>query len=130
MRPDYIILDESTSLLDSISRRNLVGVLDRLLEETGAGLAFISMRLEDVWLCDRVVFLESGSTGFEGGKVDFLMYLKQRGIPQSGLARFTGDLMELVPAVAAGMAERRELSAASVSSFLMGLAGRAGGDRT
>jgi energy-coupling factor transporter ATP-binding protein EcfA2 len=130
MRPDYIVLDESTSLLDSVSRWKLVGVLDRLLDETGAGLAFISMRLEDIWVCDRVVFLEGGTVGFVGNKVDFLVYLKRHGIPLSGMARFAGDLVEEVAAVASKMAVHRELSASSLSDIVTGLTGREEGDRT
>ncbi|MFH1312709.1 MAG: energy-coupling factor ABC transporter ATP-binding protein [Candidatus Eisenbacteria bacterium] len=130
MRPDYIILDESTSLLDSVSRRKLIGVLDRLLEETGAGLAFISMRLEDVWLCDRVVFLKDGTIGFDGNKVEFLKYLKEHGHPLSGMARLACELMDGVPGITAKMAEWRELSAAAVSETVIGLGGNREGGRT
>jgi energy-coupling factor transport system ATP-binding protein len=130
MRPDYIILDEATSLLDSVSRQMLIGVLDRLLEETNAGLAFISMRFEDVWLCDRVIFLEGGSVGFDGCKVDFLVYLKRCGIPLSGMARFVGDLMDEVPALASEMAGGRELGADSLSDAVLRLGGKHRGDRT
>jgi len=129
MRPDYIILDESTSLLDSVSRRKLVGVLDRLLEKTGAGLAFISMRLEDVWLCDRVVFLENGAIGFDGNKVEFLWYLKEHGHPLSGMARLACELMDSVPRITGEMAEWPELSPATVSETLIRLGGRDKGEQ-
>jgi energy-coupling factor transporter ATP-binding protein EcfA2 len=130
MRPDYIILDESTSLLDSVSRRKLIGALDHLLEETGAGLAFISMRLEDVWLCDRVLFLKDGAIGFDGDKVEFLRYLKGQGHPLSGMAHLARELMDSVPHIAGEMAEWPELSSATVSETLIRLGGGDKGERT
>jgi energy-coupling factor transporter ATP-binding protein EcfA2 len=130
MRPDYIILDESTSLLDSRSRHTLIGALDRLLEETGAGLTFISMRLEDIWMCDRVIFLRSGAIGFEGSKVEFLRYLKQQGFPLSGMALFVSELMDGVPGLADEMSGCRELSASTLSDRLVKLGRSRKGDRT
>jgi energy-coupling factor transport system ATP-binding protein len=130
MRPDYIILDESTSLLDSVSRQKLIHVLDRLLEETGAGLAFISMRLEDVWLCDRVIFLKDGSVGFDGDKVGFLKHLREEGHPLPGMALLAAELIESVPGIDRDMAGWPELSAATVSDTVIGLSRSREGDRT
>jgi energy-coupling factor transport system ATP-binding protein len=130
MRPDYIVLDESTSLLDSVSRRKLIGVLDRLLDETGAGLAFISMRFEDIWLCDRVVFLKDGTIGFDGDKVEFLKYLRGRGHPLPGMACLASELLDSVPGIAGEMANWRDLSPATVADTVIGLGGSCGGDRT
>jgi energy-coupling factor transporter ATP-binding protein EcfA2 len=130
MEPDYIILDESTSLLDSRSRLKLIGALDRLLDATGAGLAFISMRLEDVWLCDRVVFLKDGGIGFEGSKLDFIAYLRDQEIPFTGMALFAVRLLDSIPGLADEMSQRRELSAASLSESLIKLGRSHKGDLT
>lgn len=119
MRPDYIILDESTSLLDSRSRRDLICALERLLEETGAGLAFISMKLEDVWICDRVVFLEGGTIGFEGSKEAFVSYIKERRLPLYGTSLFVSELMSASADIARKVSLCRDLSAACLAETLM-----------
>jgi len=85
MKPDYIVLDEPTALLDPAARRKLLAALDALLAETGAGALFISMRLEDAWLSDRVMFLKDGRIDFEGGRDDLLRYMREAGFPLHGL---------------------------------------------
>jgi energy-coupling factor transporter ATP-binding protein EcfA2 len=122
MRPDYVILDESTSLLDAGSRRRVLGAVERLLEDTGAGLGFISMRIEDVWMCDEVVFLKDGVMDFCGGRESFLGYLRQQGIPLHGLSLLVSRLDESIPGLGAMLSRRKELSAASVSEALVALA--------
>jgi energy-coupling factor transporter ATP-binding protein EcfA2 len=136
MRPDYIILDESTSLLDSGSRRDLVLAIERLLKETGAGLAFVSMRLEDVWMCDEVIFLRGGLVDFKGGKDGFLRHLKERELPLAGTGLLVSELDDAVPGFMPALATRDSLSGDSLASVLVDLAraaqrsrrgGRAGG---
>ena len=85
MEPDYVVLDEPTALLDPAGRKTLLDALDSLLEETGAGVVFISMRLQDVWLCDRTVFLSGGRVVFEGRREGLLAHLRERAIPLNGL---------------------------------------------
>jgi energy-coupling factor transporter ATP-binding protein EcfA2 len=111
MQPDYVILDESTSLLDSESRARLVGAVERLLGETGAGLVFISMRLEDVWACNRTVFLQGGTVGFEGSKEDLLAYLRDRGLPLSGLASMASRVGGIFSGFGSRIAECTDFSA-------------------
>jgi energy-coupling factor transport system ATP-binding protein len=122
MRPDYVILDESTSLLDSHSRRRLIDAIERLLGETGAGLLFISMRLEDIWTCDRVVMLEDGAVGFEGSKVDFLAHLAGRDLPLFGTPLFVSTLLKTMPELEDEMTGWRDLGPAGMTESLIRLA--------
>jgi len=85
MKPDYIVLDEPTALLDPAARRTLLAALDALLAETGAGALFISMRLEDAWLSDEVMFLKDGRIDFKGGRDDLLRHMREAGLPLHGL---------------------------------------------
>jgi energy-coupling factor transport system ATP-binding protein len=123
MKPDYIVLDESTSLLDSQSRLRLLEAIGRLLDETGAGLVFISMRLEDVWTCGRVVLLEDGAIGLDAGKVDFLKRIVERGVPLHGTSLLLGRLFDEIPELEKEMGAWKDLSVGTVSESLIRLAG-------
>jgi energy-coupling factor transporter ATP-binding protein EcfA2 len=127
MEPDYVLLDESTSLLDGRSRQRLLAAVERLLDETGAGLIFVSMRLEDVWMCDRVIFLGAGSIAFDGGKEDLPGWLQNRGLPLCGMSLLLTGLDEVVPGFARRAAACRTLSADCFSDILAASADRAEG---
>ncbi|MFZ1946255.1 MAG: ATP-binding cassette domain-containing protein [bacterium] len=125
MRPEYLILDESTSLLDAASRRQALAAIETLLATTGAGLVFISMRLEDLWMCDETIFLKSGAVAFRGSKAGLLDYLG-RDYPLSGTALFASLLAGALPGFGAALAERRSLSGEDLAAAL---AGRSGSER-
>ena len=128
MRPDYVVLDESTSLLDGEARVRVMAAVERLLDETGAGLAFISMRLEDVWMCDRVVFLKNGSIAFEGGKQSLPGWLRDQGLPLTGLPRLLSGMDAVLPGFAGRVASQRVLSAECLAEALAALGpGQKGG---
>jgi energy-coupling factor transport system ATP-binding protein len=91
MKPGYIVLDEPTALLDPSARRTLLRALDDLLAETGAGMLFISMRLEDVWLCDEVMYLVQGRIDFRGGRDDLLRHMRESGVPLHGLGLLASE---------------------------------------
>jgi energy-coupling factor transport system ATP-binding protein len=126
MQPAYIVLDESTSLLDAGSRREAIGAVERLLDATGAGLVFISMRLEDVWTCHEVVFLRNGLVDFRGTKDGLLRHLKRHAFPLSGAGLLAGKLDDAVPGFLSALAECDSLSGDSLASVLVRLAGSGG----
>lgn len=119
MQPDYIILDESTSLLDAQARRRLLAALERLLGQTGAGLVFISMRLEDVWFCDRVASIENGVIGFDGGKGDLIGYLQEMGFPLHGIAELVSEIARRIPAVTESLSASAILDGAVLADTLV-----------
>lgn len=123
MKPDYVILDESTSLLDSVSRRQAVDAVEQLLGETGAGLVFISMRLEDVWTCRDVVFLKEGRVGFRGGRAGFLGYLTAGGFPLAGTSLFVSKMEEALPGFARALEDHDSLDADSLVAAMTARAG-------
>jgi energy-coupling factor transport system ATP-binding protein len=121
MQPDYVILDESTSLLDAGSRRRVIRAVDRLLAETGAGLCFVSMRMEDIWTCDDVVFLKEGRVDFRGTREEFLVYIAASDIPLYGLPDLVVKLGRSVPGLARELSRGRDLSAGSLADALVAL---------
>jgi len=128
MRPEYLVLDESTSLLDRAARLDLLAAVERLLGDTGAGLLLISMRLEDIWACDQAVLLKGGAVSFRGTRDEFLRHLKSLGFPLSGLGLLAGTLDDAVPGFLAELARGRSLAGQSVAEALLTLTARSSGD--
>lgn len=127
MQPDYVLLDESTSLLDAESRLHLVATIERLLTETGAGLVFVSMRLEDVWMCDRVIFLRDGTVDFDGGKQGLAAWLAEQGFHLTGFSLLLSRVERVLPGFGHRISSCRSLTADAVSGILTELAGSSGG---
>lgn len=120
MMPDYIVLDEPTSLLDPSARRTLLSALDALLAETGAGALFISMRLEDIWLSDELMLLSGGRVDFRGGRDAFLRHMRDAGFPLRGLGLLASELQARVPGLARISEHCRELSPGCLTTVLVG----------
>jgi peptide/nickel transport system ATP-binding protein len=69
--PDLLIADEPTSALDVTVQLEVLAILDRLVEERGMGLIFISHDLRLVsTFCDRVIVMYAGKVVEELAAVD------------------------------------------------------------
>ena len=73
MLPEYLVLDEPTSMLDPISRRNLIAQLQVLNKEEGVTVIFISHNPEDLIQADRLIVLEQGSVYMDGTPRDVFL---------------------------------------------------------
>lgn len=65
MRPACLVLDESTALLDSLSRREVLALVHRLHSE-GLAIVLITHRMEETLGAERVTVLEQGRIALEG----------------------------------------------------------------
>jgi energy-coupling factor transport system ATP-binding protein len=63
MAPDYLILDEPTSLLDPQGKFEVLQTIQNLRSE-GSGVLFITQYAEEAMACDRVIVLKSGTVVF------------------------------------------------------------------
>jgi energy-coupling factor transport system ATP-binding protein len=72
MRPDYLVLDEPTALLDPAGRRAILDVIDRLAREDGHGVLHISHDVAGVARADRVIALKAGAVVFDGEPEELL----------------------------------------------------------
>ena len=102
LRPEVLVLDESTSGVDPRGRKELMADIRRLHQEEGLTIVFISSNMEDLAsLVDRVYVLDDGRTVMGGSTAEVfsqperlhaaglgvpqitqVMYLlKQRGLP-------------------------------------------------
>ena len=60
--PQILVCDESTSMLDAETQKNIVKLLDNLVKERGVSLLFISHDVEFVKnFCDETYLLEDGN---------------------------------------------------------------------
>jgi energy-coupling factor transporter ATP-binding protein EcfA2 len=128
MRPDYIVLDEPTALLDPSARRTFLFALDALLTETGAGVLFISMRLEDLWLSDEVMFLSDGRIDFKGGRDALLRHMRKVGFPLHGLGLLASEAQARVEGLARISECCKELSPGCLAGVLASALGSNGAD--
>ena len=60
MRPDVIIFDESTAMLDPIGRRNVVEIMERLNREEGITVINITHYMDEAARADRVIVVNDG----------------------------------------------------------------------
>lgn len=65
MRPDILILDESTSMLDPIGRRDVMSVA-KALNQKGITVINITHNMDEACLADRIIVLRKGRVAIDG----------------------------------------------------------------
>ncbi len=66
MKPQVLVLDESTALLDPIGRRQVLEIVRRLNHEEGLTVVAITHFMEEAIHADRVIVLHQGEIVLEG----------------------------------------------------------------
>ena len=66
MLPEYLVLDEPTSMLDPQSRRMLLKQLYLLNKQEGVTIIFVSHNPEDLLQADRLIVLDQGLIALDG----------------------------------------------------------------
>lgn len=66
MQPQYLILDEPTSLLDPRNRREVLRLLEREIEGEGMGILLVTQLPDEALQCDRLLVLEQGRLVLDG----------------------------------------------------------------
>jgi len=70
MKPDYIILDEPTAMLDPIGRREVNKTIKKLNTEENKTIILITHFMEEAVQADRVLVMEKGNIVMEGSPKD------------------------------------------------------------
>lgn len=70
MRPDCLVLDESTAMLDPRGRREVMATIKKLNDELGMAVVYITHFMDEAVLADRVVVMEKGKILLEGKPMD------------------------------------------------------------
>ena len=91
MRPDILILDESTSMLDPIGRRDVMSVA-KALNQKGITVINITHNMDEACLADRIIVLRKGRVAIDGAPKEVFTsgILEARGLtipPISALSR-------------------------------------------
>ena len=66
MRPDGLILDEATSMLDPVGRREILGTIRRLNADDGVTIVLITHHMEEAAMAGRVLVMSSGRIVLDG----------------------------------------------------------------
>lgn len=60
MKPNCIVLDEATAMLDPVGRREVMQVVRKLNRENGITIVHITHHMDEVSLCDRAILVDKG----------------------------------------------------------------------
>ena len=66
MRPEVLVLDEATAMLDPLGRREVLGVVRQLNRGEGVTVITITHHMEEALEADRVVVMSEGRIAFQG----------------------------------------------------------------
>lgn len=66
IKPDVLILDESTAMLDPKGRREVIEVVKKLNKDEGMTIILITHFMEEALLADRTIVMNKGEIALEG----------------------------------------------------------------
>ncbi len=66
MRPEIVIFDESTAMLDPLGRREVVEIMERLNRDEGITVINITHYMEEAARADRVIVINDGKIAMDG----------------------------------------------------------------
>ena len=66
MKPEVIIFDESTAMLDPLGRRDVIGIMEQLNREEGITVINITHYMDEAARADRVVVINDGTVVMDG----------------------------------------------------------------
>ena len=73
MRPDILILDEATAMLDPSSRDDFLALVEKMREEKGLTLITITHDMTEALRCDKIIIVEKGKAVLEGTPEEIFM---------------------------------------------------------
>ena len=71
LKPQVMILDESTAMLDPLSRDEIMQVALKLVKDEGMALINITHFVDEAMEADRIIVLNDGKIFMQGGKEVF-----------------------------------------------------------
>ena len=77
MRPQCIVLDESTAMLDPVGRKEVIQTISRLNKEEGITVILITHYMEEAVRADRVFVMQEGHLVMEGTPKDIFSRVEE-----------------------------------------------------
>lgn len=77
MKPQVIILDEPTAMLDPVGRREVIRTVHELNREEGITIVLITHNMEEVIDADRVVVMDDGKAVMDGSPREIFSNVEQ-----------------------------------------------------
>lgn len=71
LKPEVMVLDESTAMLDPIGRAEVMEVVHKLNKTENMTVVMITHFMEETTLADRIIVMDKGEIAFTGGKEIF-----------------------------------------------------------
>ncbi|MDE6293835.1 MAG: energy-coupling factor transporter ATPase [Clostridiales bacterium] len=68
IKPELMILDEATGMLDPIGRREVLDVVKKLNRDENMAVIMITHFMEEAAAADRIIVLDKGTVAADGGK--------------------------------------------------------------
>ncbi len=89
MKPEVIIFDESTAMLDPLGRRDVVGIMEQLNREEGITIINITHYMDEAARADRVIVINDGAVAMDGKTADVFSRVEQ--LHEMGLESSQGN---------------------------------------
>lgn len=83
MKPECIVLDEATSMLDPLGRDEVLSIVSRLNKKEGITIIYITHHMEEALNADRILFFNEGRIHRDGKPED--IFSKVDDIKKAGL---------------------------------------------
>ncbi len=83
MRPEFIVLDEPTAMLDPQGRKEVIATIRRLNQEYGISVVLITHYMDEAVKADRVIVMDDGRTVMDGTPRE--VFLKVEELKKLGL---------------------------------------------
>ncbi len=77
MKPDCIVFDESTAMLDPSGRREVVETMEKLNREEGITVLHITHYMEEAAKADRVIVINDGSIVLDGAPHEVFSHIEE-----------------------------------------------------
>ncbi len=77
MKPEVIIFDESTAMLDPLGRRDVIDIMERLNREEGITVINITHYMDEAARADRVLVINDGKLVLDGGAKEVFSNVSQ-----------------------------------------------------
>ena len=122
MHPKCIVLDESTSMLDPIGRREVMSTVHELNRQRGITIISITHYMDEALMADKVFVMSKGSVVMSGTPKEIFSRpgeLDALGLKLPQISQLAYELKKAGLDIPDGIIDKEELKAALLGKFLM-----------